>query len=144
MEEKCIDDALIAAVESGNHSNIGKLIFRGASNIDKALEESRRLKKYAVTAALLIFKAAMENDRILILKLYAENVQGLDTKIPLTEDDVNELQRVVCNHTIKTVFPIEISRQSSASTVRRSFYLEQMLTRRVGLCCGLCCGLACD
>ena len=125
LEEKCIDHALIAAVESGNHSNVGKLILRGASNIDKALEESRKLRKYAVTAALLIIKAAMENDRILVLKLYAENVQGLDTKIPLTEeDDINELQRVVCNHTIKTVVPIEISRRSSASAVREELLLR--------------------
>jgi len=34
------------------------LVLRGASNIEKALEKSCRLKKYAVTAALLIIKAA--------------------------------------------------------------------------------------
>ena len=125
LEENCIDHALIAAVESGNHSNVGKLILRGASNIDKALEESRRLRQHAVTAALLIIKAAMENDRILVLKLYNENVQGVDTKIPLTEEDnLVELQRVVCNHTIKTVVPIEISRRSSASAVREELLLR--------------------
>jgi len=64
---ECIGRALLAAVESGNHSNVGKLILCGASNIDKALEESQRLRKYAVTVALLIITAAMENDRILIL-----------------------------------------------------------------------------
>ena len=38
-----------------------------------------------VTAALLIIKAAMVNDRILVQKLFAENVQEVDTKIRTTD-----------------------------------------------------------
>ncbi|XP_065919794.1 leucine-rich repeat serine/threonine-protein kinase 2-like [Dysidea avara] len=126
LEKSCIDRALMAAVESGKHSNIGKLILRGASNIDEALEESRGLRKHKVTATLLIIKAAIENDKILVLKLYDENVQGLDTKVPLTEeDDLAELQQFVRSHTIETVMPIEIARRNSASAVR-----EELLLRR--------------
>ena len=141
MEENCIDRALIAAVENGNHSNVAKLILRGASNIDKALEKSQRLRKNAVSAALLIIKAAMENDRILVLKLYGEDVQGLITKIPLSEEnDLNELQQVVCNHTIKTVVPIEIARQSGASAVREELLLRTDVDKESGtvLWFGLC------
>ena len=115
----------MAAVESGNHGNVGKLIIRGASNIDQALEESRRLRKHVITAALLIIKAAMENDRILVLKLYGENVQGVDTKIELTEeDDLAKLQHIVCGCTVKTVVPIEIARRCNASAVREELLLR--------------------
>ena len=133
MEKNCFDDALIAAVESGNHSNVGKLILRGASNINKALEESRKLKQYAVTATLLIVKAAIENDRILILKLYGEDVQKADTKIPLTEeDDIAELQHVVRSQTIKTVMPIEIARRHSASAAREELLLRTDADKETG------------
>ena len=133
LEENCVDHALIAAVESGNHSSVGKLILHGASNIDQALEASCRLRKHVVTAAFLIVKAAMENDRTLVLKLYGENVQGLDTKIPLAEeDDLTEIQNVVCNHTIKTVVPIEIARRSGASEVRAELLLRTDVDKESG------------
>ena len=109
LEDDCNNNALLAAVESGSPSNVSKLILHGATNIDTALAKSRGEKHYAVTAALLIIKAAMENDRILVLKLYGENVQG-DTKIPLTEEDnLEELQAAVAGGNISTVVPIEIS-----------------------------------
>ena len=69
LEDDCINKALLVAVESGSPSNAGKLILRGATNIDDALAKSRKEKQYAVTAALLIIRAAIENDRILVLKL---------------------------------------------------------------------------
>ena len=140
LEENCLDHALLAAVEVGNHNSVGKLILCGASNIDKALEESRKRRKYVVTATLLLVMAAMENDRILVLKLYCEVVQGLDTKIPLTkEDDLAELQHAMCNNTVKTVIPIEISRRCSASAVREELLLRTDVDKESGtvLWCGL-------
>jgi len=134
LGKNCLNYALIAAVESGSHSNVGKLILRGASNIDRALEESRRLKRYTVTAALLLIKAAMEDDRNLVLQLYAENVQGVDTIITLTEEDnLNELQRVVCNHTINTVVPIEIALKFRASAVREELLLRTHVNKNSGV-----------
>ena len=124
LEDNCINQALLAAVDSGSPSNAGKLILRGATNIDEALAKSRKVKQYAVTAALLIIKAAMENDKILVLKLYGENVNG-DTKIPLTEeDDLAELQAAVATNNIRTAVPIEISRRNNARTVREELLLR--------------------
>ena len=124
IDNKCIDSAMLVAVNSGDPSNIGKLIFYGATNIDTALAESCQLKQYAVTATLLIIKAAIENDRILVLKLYGENVNG-DTKIPLTEeDDLAKLQAAVATTNIRTVVPIEISRRNNAGAVREELLLR--------------------
>ena len=124
LEDNCINQALLAAVESGSPSNAGKLILRGATNINEALKKSRKEKQYAVTAALLIIKAAVENDKILVLKLYGENVQG-DTKIPLTEeDDLAALQAAVATNNIRTVVPIEISRRNNAGAVREELLLR--------------------
>ena len=56
LEDDCINNALLVAVETGSPNNAGKLILHGATNIDDALAKSRKEKQYAVTAALLIIK----------------------------------------------------------------------------------------
>ena len=133
LEGNCIDQALLAAVESGSLSNVGKLILRGATNIDNALAKSRKEKQCEVTAALLIIKAAIENDKILILKLYGEDVDG-DTKIPLTEeDDLGELQAAVATGNIRTVVPIEISRRHNAGAVREELLLRTDVDKDTGV-----------
>ena len=126
LEKDCLNHALLAAVESGNPANVGKLILRGATNVDEALAESRSSRKHAVTAALLIIKAAMENDKILVLKLYGKNVQGQQTKIPLTpEDNLGELQTALSSSNFKTVIPIELSRRYNAAEVREELLLRK-------------------
>ena len=124
---------MLAAVKSGNPANVGKLILRGATNVDVALAKSRNLQQHAVTAALLIIKAAMEDDRILVLKLYGENVQGKQTKIPLTaEDNLKELQEAMSNNNFKTVIPIELSRRHNASGVREELLLRKDVNENSG------------
>ena len=95
-------------------------------NVDIALAKSCNLQQHAVTAALLIIKAALENDKILIvLKLHDENVQGQQTKIPLTtKDNLEKLQAAMSSNNFKIVIPIELCRRHNASAVR-----EELLVR---------------
>ena len=131
LEENCINYALIAAVVYGKHSNVRRLILHGASNIDKALEESRRLQRHFLTARLLIIKAAIEDDHILVLKLYGEDVQGLPTKIPLIEeDDLAKLQH--CVHDMKVMVPIRISQGSGALAVRDELLFRTGIDKKNG------------
>ena len=133
LEDDCINQALLVAVECGSPDIASKLILHGAKNIDEALAKSYKEKQYAVAAALLIIKAAMENDRILVLKLYGENIQG-ETKIPLTEkDNLEELQAAVASGNIKTVVPIEISRRSHAQAVREELLLRTYVDKDSGV-----------
>ena len=126
LDDECINYSLLAAVESGNPNNTGKIILLGATNIDEALEKSRELQQHKVTAALLIFKAAMENDRNLVLMLYDENIQGQETKISLTdEDNIDELRSAVRSYRVGTTQPIKISRRYNASAVE-----EELLVRK--------------
>ena len=134
LEDNCLNLALLAAVENGSPVNPMKLILRGATNIDEALAKSRNLKQYAVTAALLIIKAAMVNDRILVMKLYGENVQRQETTIPLTKaDNLAELQAAMSSNTIKTVIPIEISRRNNASAVREELLIRTGVDKNNGI-----------
>ena len=140
IDDKHINSALLVAVNSDDPSNVGKLILYGATNIDEALAKSRKEKQYAVTAALLIIKAAMENDKILVRKLYGEDVNGY-TRIPLTEEDnLVELQAAVATNKIRTVVPIEISRRNDAGAVREELLLRTGVDKESGVVSwfGLC------
>ena len=133
LEKGCLNHALLAAVESGNPANLGKLILRGATNVDVALVKSRNLQQHAVTAALLIIKAAMEDDRILVLKLYGENVQGQQTKIPLTaKGNLKEFQAALSSKNFKTVIPIELSQRHNPSAVREELLLRKDIGKSNG------------
>ena len=129
LEDDCINQALLVAVENGSCSNAGKMLLRGATNIDQALEESRRLQQILITASLLVIKAAMENDRTLVLKLYGEPTQESST---LKEDNLIELQNIVRNNGVKTVVPIEIARRNNSSAVREELLLRTDVDKERG------------
>ena len=75
LEPLCLERALTAAVEVGNHFNVGKLVVKGATNIQEALSDSKRLKKHEARAMLLLVIAAQTNDRDLVLKLFGAPTQ---------------------------------------------------------------------
>ena len=132
LEGNCLNQALLTAVESSNTSAVGKLILRGAKNVDEALTKSRSLKKCIITAALLTIKAAMENDKALILKLFGEHMEE-ETKIALTEDDhLADLQTAMANK-IPTMIPIEISRRAQALAVREELLLRTDVDKNSGV-----------
>ena len=132
LEDDYLNAALLAAVESGSPSVTYKLIYHGATNLDEALTKSHKLEQHTITAALLIIKAAIVNDRILVMKLYGENVQG-ETKIPLTEEDnLAKLQDAVASKSIKTVIPIEISQRNNASAVLEVLLLQTDVNKDSG------------
>ena len=130
LEDDCINQALLIAVENGSCSNAGKLLLRGATNIDQALEESRRLQQILVTASLLVIKAAMKNDHALLMKLYGEPTQESSTS--LIEDNLIELQNIVRNNGVKTVVPIEIARRNKSSAVREELLLRTDVDKERG------------
>ena len=121
LESNCISRALVAAVHSGNCNNVGKLILRGAGNIEEALEESKKLQKHAVTATLLIIKAALINDIDLIKALYNEECSPKYRDLLGSHfEHVSDAAR----HAVQTVVPIEIARRTSATTVREALLLK--------------------
>jgi len=131
LEDGCINHALMVAVETGSQKNAAKLIIRGATNIDKAIEKSHQLKKHAMTAALLLNKAAMKNDPTLIRKIFGDDVDGLDTillQLNMHENS-SEIQRCVLEQKVKIMLPIEVARQFNAHTAREELLLKTNVDR---------------
>ena len=71
LEDQCLERALRAAVKNDNHFNVGELVVKGATNAKECLETAKEDKKHYTRAMLLLIKAARENDKDLILKLFS-------------------------------------------------------------------------
>lgn len=126
LEKDCLERALRAAVTTGNHFNVGKLIVKGASNIDEALTQAVEEKKYHAIAMLLLVIAAIKGSRPLILKLFGEssNVVPLPDGVIILEDDMREVQKTVTSGQVSTVVPIEMARRKNNGTVREELLLR--------------------
>lgn len=126
LEKDCLERALTAAVRTGNHFNVGKLIVKGATNIQAALQQAVDNKKYHAVAMLLLVIAAMNGNKQLVLKLFVEfsgNVP-LPEGIVIPDDDFREVQKAVTSGQVSTVVPIEIARRKGQPGVREELLLR--------------------
>ena len=123
LEPNCLNRALAAAVNNDNQFNIGKLIIKGANNIEDCLRQSRDHYKPHARAMLLLVKAAMQGDRNLVLKLFGESVPEMDTQ-EYQDDSFKDAQKVLLAGEISTVVPIEIARRNGQTEVRGELLLK--------------------
>ena len=131
LEPDCLPRALLAAVMKDNHSNIGKLVIKGAPNLEAALELATREKKHHARAILLLVTAAMNNDRSIVLKLFGEpvpNQKGRD----IPEEGLQEVQTAVRTGKVSTVVPIEIARRKQFKAVREELLLRTDVNQAEG------------
>lgn len=76
LEAGCLEKALLIATKNGNHLNVGRLIIRGATNLEEGLKLAIDLKKHSVTAILLLIQTARNSDKDLLYNIF----NGLSTK----------------------------------------------------------------
>ena len=131
LEPDCLKRALLAAVEKDNHFNVGKLIVKGADNIDDCLKRSKEDKKPHARAMLLLVKAAQGGNRNLVLKLFGEPAPGLDMR-EFSDDGFQDVQRAVVGGKVSTVVPIEIARRNGHATVREELLLKTDVNQEEG------------
>ena len=135
LEPDCLTRSLIAAVmkEDGSHLNIGELVIKGATNIDEALELAKQMKQHAAQAMLLLVKAAMTNDRNLVLKLFGEVGGGpLTSGVDCSYEGFAEVQMVVTSGKVSTVVPIEVAYRSNHPGMREELLLRTNVNQKEG------------
>ena len=123
LEPNCLNRALIAAVRNDDHFNTGKLIVKGADNIEECLRESCNDHKPHARAMLLLVKAAMQGNRDLVLKLFGEPAPGIDTR-EYQDDGFRDVQIAVLSEKVSTIVPIEIARRNGHAHVREELLLK--------------------
>uniref|UniRef100_A0A1X7SPR9 Uncharacterized protein n=1 Tax=Amphimedon queenslandica TaxID=400682 RepID=A0A1X7SPR9_AMPQE len=132
LEPHCLEDALTAAVEVGNQLNVGKLVLKGATNIQQALEDSKRLQKHEARAMLLLVIAAQTNDRDLVIKLFGARTQRNTSHPMANDDDFSEVQKAVISGRVSTMVPIEIAQRHQSPIVREELLLRTNVNQEEG------------
>ena len=123
LEPNCLNRALAAAVNNDHQFNIGKLIIKGADNIEDCLRQSRDHLKPHARAVLLLVKAAMQGDQNLVQKVFGEPVPEIDTQ-EYQDDSFKDAQKALLGGEISTVVPIEIARRNGHTEVRGELLLR--------------------
>ena len=131
LEPNCLNRALTAAVWNDNLLSVGKLIIKGASNIDDCLRIAKEEHKPHARAMLLLVKASKEGKRDLVLKLFGEPAPGLDTR-DFQDDGFQDVQKAVLTGKVSTVVPIEIARRNGHASVREQLLLKTDVNQEEG------------
>ena len=133
LEPNCLERALMAATRNDNHFNIGKLVMKGAKNLDDCLEFARRQNKPHTCAMLMLIKAASSGNKAIIQKLYGDTVDEQDNSSKdLYYDGFSEMQKAVLSGKISTIFPIEIARRNGHPQVREELLLKTDVNQEEG------------
>ena len=127
LEPNCLNRALVAAVKNDDHFNVGKLVVKGANNLEECLQMSKDERKPHARAMLLMVKAAMEGNQALIRKLFGETHPAEDD-----ESAFEDVQKAVVSGNISTVVPIEIARRNGHSGVREELLLKTDVNQEEG------------
>lgn len=134
LESDCLTRALMAAVKTGNHVNVGKLIVKGAPNIAEALRLSVEMKKHQTTAVLLLATAAIQGNRNQIRVLFGEVADVLlmldDEEVPA--EDVEHIKAAVISGKVSTVVPIEMAHCHQQNAVLEELLLHTDVNEKQG------------
>ncbi len=134
LEPNCLPRALKAATRNDSHHNIGKLIVKGATNLEECMDIAITEKKPQSRAMLLLVKAGMTGNKSIIQKLFGDPVSNPSSLDPreLMDDQFSEVQEAVISGKVSTVVPIEIARRNGNGQVREELLLKTDVNREEG------------
>lgn len=133
LEEDCLNRGLVAATNNDNHLNIGKLVVKGAKNLDTCLELAQKDNKPHARAMLLLIKAASTGNRAIVQKLFGETVDKPDNaKDQFLDAGFPDVQKAVLSGKVSTVVPIEIARRTGNLQVREELLLKTDVNQEEG------------
>ena len=132
LEPGCLDRALKAAVKNDNQLNVGKLVIKGAKELQLCLKYAKDERKPHARAMLLLIIAAQRGDKAIIQKLFGEPAPGLQNKQDYEDDAFDDVQKVMLSGNISTVVPIEIARRNGQSLVREELLLKTDVNQEEG------------
>ncbi len=133
LELDCLNRGLIAATKNDNHLNIGKLVVKGAKNLDECLGLAVRENKPHARAMLLLIKAAFTGNRAIVQKLFGETVDKAENlRDQFSDPGFEEVQKAVLSGKVSTVVPIEIARRNGNLQVREELLLKTDVNQEEG------------
>ena len=132
LEPNCLERALMAATQNDNHFNIGRLVVKGAKNLDDCLEFAQRQNKPYARAMLMLIKAASSGNKAIVQKLFGDTVDEGNSSKDLYGMGFAEAQKAVLSGMVSTMVPIEIARRNGHLQVREELLLKTDVNQEEG------------
>ena len=125
LEQKCLQTALMVAVEKNSAVNAGKIIIKGRESLDinAALAYATEVHSHTVCAMLFMVKAAYDDDVNLVATLYGANTPNSSNPL-LRDPDLHLIQLAIQEKQVTTAVPIEIARREKRGAVREELLLR--------------------
>ena len=132
LEPGCLDRALKAAVKNDNHLNVGKLVVKGAKELQSCLQYAKEEKKPHARAMLLLIIAAQTGDKAIVQKLFGEPAPGLQNKQDYEDDEFRDVQNAMLSGNISTVVPVEIAHRNGKNRVMEELLIKTDVNQEKG------------
>ena len=121
LEPNCLNRALKAATLKDSSVNIGNLVMRGAKNHEECLKLAQKENKPHAHAVLLLIRAALTGDELIVKKLFGAINDDLEES---SDPGFPDVRRAVLSGKVSTVVPIEIARKNGHHQVREELLLK--------------------
>ena len=132
LEEGCLDRALQFAVRNDHPQNVGKLVVKGAKDLEQSLKYAKDADKPKARAMLLLLLAAQTGDIAIVQKVFREPAPGLKDPQEYEDEGFHQVQEAVLGGEVCTPIPIEVARRHCQSGVREKLLLKTDVNREEG------------
>lgn len=129
LEQDCLNRALKAATRNDDHSNISKLVERGAANIDECIYVAQRENKPHAHAILLLTKAAMYGSMHAIQRLFEEPNAMPDNSL---DDGFHAVQMAFRSGVVSSKTPLEIAHRAKNNQVYEEILVRTDINKEEG------------
>ncbi len=125
LDKGLLNKCLICAVKNDSSVNVGKLVIKGAKDLQSCLEIATKEKKLKARAMLLLILAATSGDKTIVQRLFGEPVEDRNSFSDwFLDDDFKDVQRIVQSGSVSTVVAIEMARRHGNPHVREALILK--------------------
>ena len=111
-------------MKNDHHINVGKLVVKGATELQECLQYAKDEKKPHARAMLLLIIAAKTGDKAIVQILFREPAPGLQNHQHYKDDGFVDVQNAVLSGNISMVVPIKIARYNGQSAVREALLMK--------------------
>lgn len=132
LEPNCLDRALMAATVNNNHINIGKLVIKGAKNLEECLDYAQRNSKFHTSAMLMLIQAASTGNKAMVQKLFGETVDQPDNLRKVYNPSFSDIRKVVLSGRVSTLVPLGIAHHNGHLQVREELLLKTDVDQEEG------------
>ena len=126
LEPDCLNRALMAATRNDNNINIGKLVVKGADNLDECLAFAVKENKPHARAMLLLIMAASSGNSTMVQILFG------DKPWKFSDSGFHDVQKAVLSGEVSTAVPIDIARKHGHFQVREELLLRTDVNQEKG------------